>query len=110
MIATMELCDLCDVAARVRESCSELDVNEIVVQEVGARRNVDAVVDDACYNALVLLSLPLRNDTSRELMGEPKNMLPSLLLTKSSATVQLMFLVSQSASSVSNMRGQLLRM
>jgi len=54
MIAIMELRDLCDIASRVRESGLELDVNQVVAQEVGARRDVDAVVDNACSTALVL--------------------------------------------------------
>lgn len=48
MIAIMELCDLCDVAARIRASGFELDVDEIVVEEFSAGRDVDAVVHDAC--------------------------------------------------------------
>ncbi len=43
----MELRNLRVMSTRVREAGFELDVNEVVVQELGTRMDVDAVVDDS---------------------------------------------------------------
>jgi hypothetical protein len=53
MIAIMELRDFCDITSRIRESGFALNINEVVVQKLSARRNVNAVVHDACHTVSI---------------------------------------------------------